>query len=531
MTKFKMTLKKSAAVLAAAALTISGLAGTGSFGGVLKNETEIVNAAYGANVYKEDYTIGINSYDGVFKKDKSGSKVGEFSGKGLDWDKDNKILTLTNFNFTSSADGTNGGALYIECAATIKLFGENTIGFSSNLPYAPPITTGGNLTIEGPGSLTLNGKDDKDEATIKTIGGDVTINNVGTLNCDESGGYIYAMKEGGSITINNSKVQYAGYYNITDGNEKSTITPMTNGEKVRGVNNWFINSVPFIFADDGEDFGSGAYLQLDPWRPEANMTKEGGGEKFTDNTKLNDKSKYIAEINKSGHILISAAPKDINEPIVFDSIALTNSSEDTFKVTNFKYCSLADVLTNIVYSDVYGVADKNFAKAWLNYAAAAQAYFGSTDKPANRYLDESDRIPTDSKAVLNALKKQGVTGVAKVEESDDWGYIGSTLILGYTTVGDDLGKLVLRNYYEYKGTETLPDNIYNKIEINNKTYYYTGRFCNYTNLLESSPDSMSTENTVYDYIYSTLKNSETDPKLATLCCALYEFGEAAKAAN
>lgn len=262
------------------------------------------------------------------------------------------------------------------------------------------------------------------------------------------------------------------------------------------------------------------------------MTKEGGGEKFTANTELNGKSKYIAEINKSGHILISAAPKEINEPIEFKSITLTNSSEDTFTVESFKYCSLADVLTNIVYSNVYGDNYKNLAKAWLNYAAAAQAYFGSTDKLANRYLDESDRTPTDSKAVLNALKSNGVTGVAKVEESADWGYIGSTLILGGTDKTlNSFGKLVLRNYYEYKGTEALPDNIYDEIEINNKTYYYTGHICNYTNLFELINDSMSTDNTVYDYIYSTLKNSETDPKLATLCCALYEFGEAAKAAN
>ncbi len=519
-TKFKATFKKSAAVLAAAALTVSGLAGTGSFGGVLRNETELVSAAYESNSYETNYGILIGDnprldwQSGVWKVSSDDEELSKepFSADGFSWDNDSKTLTLTNFNFKCGVDVT---ALNLPDGATIKLFGDNKFEFAEGVTLHNALINcnSKNLTIEGPGSLTLGKGGDLSKSLFCDS---LTVNNcsltiTGGIQVDQN-----------NPVINNSDVS-------VDGNSDSIPSATVNGSnvelKVDGTGKKTISGC--IIESNGlgiDQVMSGTASNLMINVLSVNGYEITGVSNLTSGTDGMLESGYAASNASASYVdgeCIGIAAKNAIDPL---SISVSESSGTAHKTIN--YLSIADYLTNIVMTS-NDSKEIEMATAWLNYASAAQTYFGyQTNKLANRYLKADDAEVTGKADVIRALRSNPeVSGITAYSNKYPEQYIGTSLTLGDSVYNN---RIAVKHYF----TEAIDGMNLKTTIVGGNTYYTTTA---YLNSVKSFADKgnyyyrpqESPESSIYDYVYSTLRSSE-NTNLINLCCALYDLGTAAE---
>ena len=518
-TKFKATFKKSAAVLAAAALTVSGLAGTGSFGGVLRNETEIVNAAYESNSYETNYGILIGDnprldwQSGVWKVGDNDEDLSKepFSADGFSWDNDSKTLTLTNFNFKCGVDVI---ALNIPAGSTIKLFGDNKFEFAEGVTLHYALISCDNLTIEGPGSLTLVGRD---SGTSKSLFCDsLTVD-----NC--------SLTITGGIQVNNSDLVINNSDVSVDGKSDSIPSATVNGSNVeltadetgrKTISGCIIESNGLGI--DQVMSGTASNLMINVLS--VNGYEITGVSNLTSDTDGKLESGYAASNASASYVdgeCIGIAAKNAIDPL---SIIVRESSGTEYKTIN--YLSIADYLTNIVMTS-NDSKEIEMATAWLNYASAAQTYFGyQTNKLANRYLKAGDAEVTGKADVIRALRSNPeVSGITAYSNKYPEQYIGTSLTLGDSVYNN---RIAVKHYF----TEAIDGMNLKTTIVGGNTYYTTTA---YLNSVKSFADKgnyyyrpqESPESSIYDYVYSTLRSSE-NTNLINLCCALYDLGTAAE---
>ncbi len=524
-TKFKTTFKKSAAVLAAAALTVSGLAGTGSFGGVLRNETELVSAAYESNSYETNYGIYIGENwflegddEGKYGVWKAGSDNKElskepFSADGFSWDNDSKTLTLTNFNFKCGVDVI---ALNIPAGSTIKLFGDNKFEFAEDFTVKNALINcnSKNLTIEGPGSLTLVGKDNNRSKSLYCDS--LTVNNcsltiTGGIQVDQN-----------NPVINNSDVS-------VDGNSDSIPSATVNGSNVeltadetgrKTISGCIIESNGLGI--DQVMGGTASNLMINVLS--VNGYEITGVSNLTSGTDGMLESGYAASNASASYVdgeCIGTAAKNAIDPL---SIIVRESSGTEYKTIN--YLSIADYLTNIVMTS-NDSKEIEMATAWLNYASAAQTYFGyQTDKLANRYLKADDAKVTGKADVIRALRSNPeVSGITAYSNKYPEQYIGTSLTLGDSRYNN---RIAVKHYF----TEAVEGLNLTETIVGGNTYYTTTAYLNSVKGFADKGNyyyrpQESPESSIYDYVYSTLRSSE-NTNLINLCCALYDLGTAAE---
>lgn len=536
MTKFKRVLKKTAAVLAAAVLTISGLAGTGSFGDVLRNGTEVVNAFH-------DESAGIVVTENGLYKSYDGSEDEPFVSSDIMWEPEKKLLTLMNFGYKRS---TLGVTLDIQCDdVTIKLYGVNEI---KSVDTGIAIKSKGKLTIEGPGLLGTGNANPADVNTFTYIetGADLEINDChmnikGFSNCDN-----YVKVANSNVKINNS---YVGFLGKFIGSDDEQINPVVNGTAIEYDGSDVINGQFLDFCNAKLDANSakiydvnysGVRLIVEPKIPMKNISGVAVAAINSDTASAFNPA--FANVGDSSEKVVLTAPaKNLSESMVFSIINLCDINDKTkveFSIANYKSSvSIADILRHIYWLSSTSTQHKNLAEAWLTYGAYAQQYFNyNTNNLATSYIDANTWSNEDKKVYKN-LDEEGVKGVASSPADKDFSYVGSSLILGNTNGGFYCGEIMLKNYYmtdltDEEVKERLSDKECINLKKENATDYSDCITVNLTTLDKKLTDDIGSTCSVYDYIYSIIENSK-DPntdKLVWLCCALYEFGEAAKAA-
>ena len=164
----------------------------------------------------ENYTLYLNNSNGrLYENNLSGADITDkmaSSGAQVSGSSGSRTLTLTNFNFETSADY----AMQVPDGTTIVLVGSNAVTSTYNGGgyYSHGIYSDGNLTINGTGSLTAKGGAGTESSGIYSgnnlsISGSATVNATGGNN-GKSGNYgsdgscgIYSE---GNLTISGSAV-------------------------------------------------------------------------------------------------------------------------------------------------------------------------------------------------------------------------------------------------------------------------------------------------------------------------------------
>ena len=135
----------------------------------------------------------------------------------------------------------------------------------------------------------------------------------------------------------------------------------------------------------------------------------------------------------------------------------------------------------------------SFVEAMLNYGAYAKAYFNDEDYNPSEYK--------------TTIYKQIAGNISSNGKVDAEGYIGSSLLLK--------NKIILRHYFSVE----VPD------AVKKGDYWYVEQAFNPTEF--DKPISGYGTYTINDYIKKVLSGSNQE--LKNLCCALYEYNQAALA--
>ena len=198
----------------------------------------------------------------------------------------------------------------------------------------------------------------------------------------------------------------------------------------------------------------------------------------------------------------SVSAKDLNK-----EISVKYGETELFSTTAEK---IAEMYTSGSYPDEV----KKVAEKLLTYSKACDNYFNN---------ETNEVTPTAKAEVLAKLNDVTVPEIASTVA--DFKYYGSSLLCK--------DSLVVRTYFEYTGEKIDKDEIKASFEgatgikgndSKTKYYVYVDKDFTVANLDNTNAYGYS----ALCYIKTILENEEADPKLADVCCALYDYYAAAK---
>ena len=246
-----------------------------------------------------------------------------------------------------------------------------------------------------------------------------------------------------------------------------------------------------------------------------------------------DKQTVSVSKNESGEVvglLKKVAPKDMGKPMTIE-VKYDGKVEKTIENYSVKkYCQ------TVLTSESYGPESKlgELCKAVLNYGKWAEDYFNEKGQISAAASTVNEGYVTDFDSVTIPQTSGSFTASAAVTGAGGYLTLNSTIALNFeiktikTLTEGDL--LILNN----EGKKVDPNNITlteieggYKIRISNIGASKLSR----TYTLTIKGDTASVTYSVYTYCYKAQGNetAEFTDTLKTLCKAIYNYGEAAKA--